>query len=294
MYSTALRYFLEVVRLGSLNKASEKLHIAPSAISRQIHKLEQEINAPLFERRASGMQLSDAGVMLAEHAKRILLEQERVLFEIEAHISKGGGLIKIASTEGIARSFLAQTMHIFRLHNPAITFDVFVASPKEIISRVREGEVDVGITFSTTPSKGVQIEYAARSPIHVLMRTQHPLSKKKKLALADLEPYPIAVKEAGSTQQQLINLCCQMEGVSLNTVLTSNDSAVLQQFIVHSDAISFSSKVSEIKGQLKSVMLTNPQLHQRDVQVLTMSRRIMPIHIQRFVELIVERMNTDK
>ena len=49
-------------------------------------------------------------------------------------------------------------MHIFRLHNPAITFDVFVASPKEIISRVREGEVDVGITFGNHPPKQKHFE----------------------------------------------------------------------------------------------------------------------------------------
>lgn len=51
MQTTALRYFLEVARSGSLSRASERLFVAVSALSRQIAKLEDEMGVPLFERR---------------------------------------------------------------------------------------------------------------------------------------------------------------------------------------------------------------------------------------------------
>ncbi|WZB74386.1 LysR family transcriptional regulator [Achromobacter insuavis] len=50
MHGIALRYFVEVAQAGSLSGASERLHVAVSAISRQIAKLEEEAGAPLFER----------------------------------------------------------------------------------------------------------------------------------------------------------------------------------------------------------------------------------------------------
>ena len=78
MQTNALRYFLEVARTGSLSKASERLFVAVSALSRQIAKLEDEIGTPLFERRPRGMVLSEAGRLLAAHARRSLLETERV------------------------------------------------------------------------------------------------------------------------------------------------------------------------------------------------------------------------
>ena len=68
--SAALKYFLEVARAGSIAEASQRLNIAPSAISRQISKLEAEIGVALFERRARGMNLSAAGELLAAHARR--------------------------------------------------------------------------------------------------------------------------------------------------------------------------------------------------------------------------------
>ena len=55
MDNTALRYFLEVARSGSLSKASERLYVAVSALSRQIAKLEEEVGAALFGRRPVGL-----------------------------------------------------------------------------------------------------------------------------------------------------------------------------------------------------------------------------------------------
>ncbi|MEO9526098.1 MAG: LysR family transcriptional regulator, partial [Roseibium sp.] len=58
---TACRYFLEVARLGSIRLAADRLHVSPSAISRQIAKLEREFEEQIVERRADGVRLTDAG-----------------------------------------------------------------------------------------------------------------------------------------------------------------------------------------------------------------------------------------
>lgn len=294
MRNTALRYFLEVARAGSLGRASENLHIAPSAISRQIANLEQDVGAQLFERLPTGMVLSPAGEVLASHARRENLEQERILAEIQELSSDGGSLISVASSEGVARNFLPHVMSAFRDAYPKTRFALNVAIPRIVIGMVRDGDVDVGITFSTKPSEGVHIEYSARSQIHALMHRRHPLSKRKSLMLADLQPYPMALKEEGSTQRQLVDLCCQMEGLSLNAVLTSNDSGSLQQFVFRSDAIALTSKVSEQyelqKEDLVSIPLLNAELRQRDVQVLTMAGRTLPVNIRRFADLVASKM----
>lgn len=65
--STALRYFLEVARCGSISEASVRLNVSASAVSRQIAKLELALDASLFERRARGMVLSEAGARLAAY-----------------------------------------------------------------------------------------------------------------------------------------------------------------------------------------------------------------------------------
>ncbi|EIF78099.1 LysR family regulatory protein, partial [Burkholderia pseudomallei 354a] len=50
LHGIGLKYFVEVARTGSLAAASQQLHVAVSAISRQIAKLEEQVGTPLFER----------------------------------------------------------------------------------------------------------------------------------------------------------------------------------------------------------------------------------------------------
>lgn len=61
LHGIALRYFVEVARTGSISDASARLHVAVSAISRQIARLESDLGVALFERRPRGMSLSEIG-----------------------------------------------------------------------------------------------------------------------------------------------------------------------------------------------------------------------------------------
>jgi DNA-binding transcriptional LysR family regulator len=64
VFSPFIRYFDEVARQGSIRKAADRLNVAPSAVNRQILKLEDELGAPLFERLPRGLRLTAAGEIL--------------------------------------------------------------------------------------------------------------------------------------------------------------------------------------------------------------------------------------
>ena len=84
MHAAILRYFSVVARSGSIRKASEELHVATSALSRQIQKLEDELGTPLFERLPKGLRLTRAGEAVLEHADRTLQEFEVLRGELGA------------------------------------------------------------------------------------------------------------------------------------------------------------------------------------------------------------------
>ncbi|GGX35676.1 LysR family transcriptional regulator [Streptomyces noursei] len=78
----SLAYFLEVARTGAVSEAAQNLLVAPSAISRQIAKLEAGVGVPLFVRHPRGMTLTDAGSRLLAHARRSEAESAALLTEL--------------------------------------------------------------------------------------------------------------------------------------------------------------------------------------------------------------------
>ena len=74
MHARVLRYLDEVVRRGSIRKAAEHLHVAPTAVNRQILDLEAELGAPLFDRIHNRLRLTPLGEMVLTHVRSTLRE----------------------------------------------------------------------------------------------------------------------------------------------------------------------------------------------------------------------------
>jgi DNA-binding transcriptional LysR family regulator len=296
MDQTALRYFLEVARSGSLSKASERLFVAISALSRQIAKLEEQMGTPLFERRPRGMVLTEAGRMLANHARRSQLEEERVVDEIQGLSASGRATIRIAASEGVAPDFLPQAFAHFRKTHPRAHFQLDVSAPSIATQRVRDGSHDIAVCFSMAPEEDVQVHYAQRAPVFALMRRGHPLASREVLSLADLVPWPLAMHNQGVTLRQLFDIACSLEGIVFEPVFVSNYHVALQSFVRRTDAITLTGYVT-VRGRLDTdglaaIPLSNPEFHQRTLQIQTMAGRTLPQAVVAFVELLKEAIDS--
>ncbi|HTR05887.1 MAG TPA: LysR family transcriptional regulator [Paraburkholderia sp.] len=297
MDNTALRYFLEVARSGSLSKASERLFVAVSALSRQIARLEEELGTPLFERRPRGMVLSEAGRMLAEHARRSLLETERVIGEIRGLNEGGRATIRIASSEGLAPHFLPQVFAHFLKTYPLTHFQLDVSAPSVATQRVREGTADIALCFSLAPEKEIAVHYSQRAPVFALMRRDHPLASRESVSLRDLLHWPIAMHNQGVTIRQLFDISCSLEGLIFEPVFVSNYHVALQSFVRLSDAITLTGYLT-VRGRLDveglaAVPVANPELHQRTLQIQTMAGRTLPQTMQAFLDLLMRAIDDE-
>ncbi|AOK04382.1 LysR family transcriptional regulator [Burkholderia sp. AU19243] len=294
LHGLALRYFVEVARTGSISDASARLHVAVSAISRQIAKLESELGAPLFERRPRGMALSEAGERLLGFAQRSLLEAEHVMKEIGGLEALHGSLLKIACSEGFAIDFLPGALASFKARHPGVDFTVWVVSPADATRRVRDGDADIALTFSLAPEQGVRVEHAERAPIFALVRRDHPLAARDAVSLADIAGHPHVLPEAGTTVRQLIDIACVLDGLMLEPELTSNNTAVMYRYAQRTGAVMFTGLLS-VRDRIDAdgfvvVPVTNPQLRERSIQVQTMAGRDLPASVRAFRDHLVDAM----
>jgi len=290
MDQTALRYFLEVARCGSLSRASERLFVAVSALSRQIGKLEEQMGTPLFERRPRGMVLTDAGRLLESHARRSQLEEERVVEEIRDLSERGSVAIRIAASEGVGPDFLPQVCAHFVKTHPHARFQLDISAPSIATQRVREGTHDIAVCFSIAPEKDVHVHYAQRAPIYALMRNQHPLAAREAVSLADLLRWPVALHSDAGTLRQLLDIACSLDGLIFEPVFVANIHTALQRFVQFTDAITLTGYLT-VRSRLApeglaAVPISNPELHQRTLQVQTMASRTLPQAMVEFIDLV--------
>jgi DNA-binding transcriptional LysR family regulator len=292
-----LRYFLEVAQTGSIREASDRLHVATSAISRQVAKLEHEAGMPLFERQPRGMVLTEAGQMLAAYARRRMREEEQVLAEMRELHESHRSTVKVACSEGFAQDFLPEAIASFRADHPGVRFRLHVTTPAVATREVCDGTADVAVTFSMAPEKGVRVEHSERHDIQALVRADHPLAEREAASLADLLPYPLALMEEGTTLRQLFDICCSLEGLEFDPVFVSNHSIALHSFARLSGGVALTGRLSVrrrlgVEG-LAAIPLTNPELLQRNLQIQTMAQRELPPQVRLFIDHLITTIRDD-
>ena len=91
-----LRYFVAVAEERHMGRAARRLHVAQSALSRQIQDLEAELHVQLFERVPRGVRLTDAGRVFLDHARRTLAEAALGAAAARAAVADAAGRLRIA------------------------------------------------------------------------------------------------------------------------------------------------------------------------------------------------------
>lgn len=290
LQETALRYFLEVVRCGSISEASLKLNVAPSAISRQIARLESELDTLLFERRARGMVPSAAGELLAVHARHMQLESERVGSDILALRGLQRGKVRLASSEGFAVDFLPAAITAFRRRYSGIHFHLMVGSPSEATRHVKEGEADIGITFSLKPEADIQIAFRQPAPIMALVAPSHELAGKKSVSLAQLQKYPLALPSPETTLRQLFDICCSRQNLAFESIFSSDYTEALINFAMLGGGVALAGEISvryRIHQQrVVAIPIRDQGMDSRFIEVQTLAKRMLPSATQAFLEFL--------
>ncbi|PZQ75445.1 MAG: LysR family transcriptional regulator [Variovorax paradoxus] len=297
LQDTALRYFLEVVRCGSISEASARLSVAGSAISRQITQLEDMLGAALFERHARGMVPSAAGELLATHALKSAHDAERVVQEIQSLQGMRRGHVRIAATEGFAMEFLPRLVSDFNLQHPGVQFHLSVHAPAECTRRVLHSDADIGIVMSRHTEKDIRVEHLQSAPLGAAMRREHPLSRFRQISLSQLLAYPIALPEADTTVRQLFDIACSRQRLAVEPMLTSNYIGALFGFLRHrADGVTVCGEISVryqvARGELAFVRLRDKGLDLRNIEVQTLIGRTQPKAAQAFLDFLKVQLGT--
>ena len=134
--------YVTIVEEGSLTAAARKLRIAQPALSNQIKALEAEYGARLFHRGARRLELTDAGQILYQRAKRMLAIETAARSEIASGFGGTKGTLKIGITSSFENERLLDALTAFSDRFPDAEVRVYEAELPELIKRLQNGKVE--------------------------------------------------------------------------------------------------------------------------------------------------------
>jgi DNA-binding transcriptional LysR family regulator len=121
---TGLIAFARAGSLGSFTAAAHSLAISPSAVSKSVHRLEQQLGVSLFTRTTRSLTLTPEGRELHARAVRLLRDAEEIEQAARAVRAEPTGTLRIAASLPIGLHLIAPALPTFRALHPKVTIDL--------------------------------------------------------------------------------------------------------------------------------------------------------------------------
>lgn len=277
MHASILKYFVAVARCGSIRKASEEVHVATSALSRQIKKLEDELGIVLFERLANGLRLTAAGEEVLRHARGTLREFEILRSDLGAMQGKKTGRVRIACLDSLTVKFLPDQVSAFHRLHPAVSFRIQTAGHAHITNYVAEGDVDLGLTFDLPRPDDTEMVFRAPMPLVACVGKNHPLAKAKRVSLPECAQFNLLVQLDTQPIRSLIEIELSVFERTGHSLLASNSQTMLKPFIISGEGVAFFTPLGfmdEIKaGRIVPLPIEGSRLQSLHIGILVQKRR---------------------
>lgn len=231
-----IRYYLEIVRCGSLNKAAERLYISQPSLSKQLRHLEQSLGCDLLKRSYDGVEPTPQGKYLYERMSGILNDFDQAVEQVvhfgevpELHI---GGLANLVTY------FLPPYMEKLSAKGKTqVTVDTRFSN-EELVAGVEKGIFDIALLSNAEPQPGVAVVPLMTEPLYAVFPAGHRLSSLKEISFLDLmlNEKLVVYKDPCTIRASIRKQCNRMK-VTPNIVMELDLTESLLTYVSRGDGI---------------------------------------------------------
>lgn len=212
-----LQYFVKVASKQHVTKASAELHVAQSAVSRQIHQLEEELGVQLFLQRGRNLQLTAVGRLFLNRIEGILADLDKAVNEVHEFLDPELGEIRIGFPHSLGISLLPAVVADFRREHPNVKFKLKQGTYSVLIRGVLDGDVDLAF-ISPFPEKHDQVsgELLLTEELHAVLPATHALAKCESIRLEQLKDDSFVMFSELYSLRDIVMHACKQAGFTPN------------------------------------------------------------------------------
>ncbi len=188
MHIETLKIFCDLADLESFSLAAERNFVTQSAVSQQIHNLEERFSRRLLERVRGRreVKLTVAGEVFYREARNVLSAYEQLQESLRGVVGKIGGTVKVATVYSVGLHELPAKVREFMTKFPAAKIDMEYSRTTRVVRDVLNGSVELGILAFPEPRRGLTITQMPDNRLVLVTPLGHRLANRKKVRVSDL------------------------------------------------------------------------------------------------------------
>lgn len=209
------RYFVAVAEALHFTRAAESLGMAQPPLSQQIKKLENEMGVQLFRRSQRKVELTEAGEVFLEQARRTLQTAEQAVEDARRAAAGRAGRLAIGMVSSATyEDLIAAVVLRFRVQCPNVELILQELTTPQQIRLLHTREIQVGFIRPPIQDLAIALEMVKREPLLVALPAAHPLAECKQVPITALatEPWVTLPSDLGMGFYNLVMSLCREAG----------------------------------------------------------------------------------
>ncbi|GIF63500.1 LysR family transcriptional regulator [Asanoa ishikariensis] len=271
-----LRFLREVEERGTLAAVATALGYSPSTVSQQLSILEREVGTPLFAKAGRGVRLTDAGRLLAQHARVLLAAAESAEADLAALSGDIRGTVRAGGLQSAARKLLVPALARMNADHPGVRVEIFEYELEQSLPSLRLGAVDlvIGDEYDGQPRPrpaGLRFTVLIEEPMKIVLPAAHPLAGTGgPVAVADLRSAVWTASAEGTGHHAMVvGTCRSLGGYEPDLRHRSSDAGVQLEIVRAGAAVALM--------PVLALPADDPSVAVRDVAEVTLRRRLVAV-----------------
>ncbi len=192
MTTDQVRLFLSIVETGGFTATAESLETTQATVSKQIHALETEMGATLFDRSRRRVSLTEFGRLFLPLARTIRSTYEESLRLAHSQVRENANRLRVASLPILRQYRLNEVIHAYEQSHPTQRILMRECEERELLAALRDNACDIGIAREGMFNRhSYRTAVLAEDELCLFVRKDHPLADRKSISAGDLDASPL-------------------------------------------------------------------------------------------------------
>ena len=217
-----LRYVCAVAETGSFSRAAERCQVAQPSLSQQVLKLEEDLDAKLFDRIGRSIRITEAGRAFLPHARSILKQMEAARSSVadkNAHIH---GSVAVGAIPTIAPYLMPRYTAAFAKKHPDAKLRIVEGTTPLLVEGLRDLSIDMAILALPLRHKDLQFFPIRTEPLFAVLPKNHPRASEESITLRNLRGEPFVMLRDGHCFRDLSIATCTHARITPNIAFESD------------------------------------------------------------------------